>query len=297
MHIANAACRIRPVTFRTIVSLVLSAFVMTGCGASSSSTPDKSPVDVSELSTRERATYERLVDESLAPCPTEAVTLDVCLNEKRACKACSSAANFLLERVKAGFDKPTIRKSYEHRFFAEPKPIDPGDSPSLGPTNAPVTIVIWSDFECPHCKHIVPIVEKIQEAHAQDVRLVHKFYPLPRHTNAKIAARAAFAAKLQGKYWELERLLFENQQNLGEQTILEFASSLGLNMDRVKADMQSDAAEAAIKRDMDEADKLGLSGTPFVLINGREFVLRMFDAEQDMDTWVTTEIDLAKTKK
>lgn len=297
MHIANAACRIRPVTFRTIVSLVLSAIVMTGCGASSSSTPDKSAVDVSELSTRERATYERLVDESLAPCPTEAVTLDVCLNEKRACKACTSAANFLLGRVKAGFDKPSIRKSYEHRFFAEPKSIDPGDSPSLGPTNAPVTIVIWSDFECPHCKHIVPIAEKIQEAHAQDVRLVHKFYPLPRHTNAKIAARAAFAAKLQGKYWEMERLLFENQQNLGEQTILEFASSLGLNMDRVKADMESDAATTAIKRDMDEADKLGLSGTPFVLINGREFLLRMFDAEQDMDSWVTTEIELAKAKK
>lgn len=297
MHIPDAACRIRPVTFRTIVSLVLSAFVMTGCGSSSSSTPDKSQVNVSDLSTRERATYDRLVDEALAPCPTEAVTLDVCLNEKRACKACGAAANFLLTQVKAGYDKPTIRKSYQHRFFGEAKPVDPADSPSLGPTNAPVTIVVWSDFECPHCKHVVPIVERIQEAHAQDVRLVHKFYPLPRHTNAKIAARAAFAAKLQGKYWEMERLLFENQQNLGEQTILEFASSLGLQMDRVKADMESDAATDAIKRDMDEADKLGLTGTPFVLINGREFIFRMFDPEQDLDTWVTTEIELAKEKR
>lgn len=297
MHIPDAACRIRPVTFRTIVSLVLSAFVMTGCGSSSSSTPDKSQVNVSDLSTRERATYDRLVDEALAPCPTEAVTLDVCLSEKRACKACGAAANFLLTQVKAGYDKPTIRKSYQHRFFGEAKPVDPADSPSLGPTNAPVTIVVWSDFECPHCKHVVPIVERIQEAHAQDVRLVHKFYPLPRHTNAKIAARAAFAAKLQGKYWEMERLLFENQQNLGEQTILEFASSLGLQMDRVKADMESDAATDAIKRDMDEADKLGLTGTPFVLINGREFIFRMFDPEQDLDTWVTTEIELAKEKR
>lgn len=296
MHIPTVACRIRAVTFRTIVALVFSSFFVGACIADSAPATSRSPVDVTDLSTRERATFERLVDEALAPCPAEAVTLNVCLDEKRACKACTSAAQFLVERVKAGFDKPSIRKSYEERFIREPKQVDIADSPSLGPANAPVTIVLWSDFECPHCKHVVPIVERIQEAHASDVRLVHKFYPLPKHTNAKIAARAAWAAQQQGKYWEMERLIFENQKKLGEQTILEFAESLGLKMDRLKADMDSEAADQTIGRDMAEADKLGLDGTPFIVINGRVFNLRFFQPEGDLDTWVTMEIDLAKNK-
>jgi len=283
------------VTFRTIFALVLSA-IASGCG-SSPPPPSKGPVDTSDLSTRERALYERMVDEALAPCPSEAVTLDVCISEKRSCSACAPAANFLLDRVKAGLDKQAIRKSYEKRFGGEPKRIELADSPALGPANAPVTIVIWSDFECPHCQHVVPIVERIQEAHRADVRLVHKFYPIPRHTNAKIAARAAWAAQQQGKYWEMERLLFENQRKLGEQTILELAAGLGLNMDRLKADMESEAATTTIKRDMDEAEKQGLDGTPFVIINGREFDFRLFQPEPDLDQWVTMEIGLAKGKK
>jgi thiol-disulfide isomerase/thioredoxin len=253
-------------------------------------------VDVSDLSTRERATYERMVDEALAPCPEQAVTLDVCLNEKRACSACPLAAQFLLDRVKSGLDKTSIRQSYLKRFINEPRQIELGDSPSLGPTNALVTIVVWSDFECPHCQHVVPIVERLQEAHANEVRLVHKFYPLPRHTNAKIAARAAWAAQQQGKYWEMERVLFENQKKLGEQTILDFAATLNLDMVRVKTDMESEGATIAIKRDMAEAEKHGLDGTPFVLINGREFDFRLFQPEPDLDTWVTMEIEMAKGK-
>ncbi len=283
-------------TFRTIAALLLSALAISACVADSTTAPTRSAVDVSDLSTRERATYERMVDEALAPCPSEAVTLDVCLNEKRACKACTWAAQFLVERVKAGLDKSAIRKSYEERFLGEPKAVDIGNSPALGPANAPVTIVIWSDFECPHCKHVVPIVERIQEAHASDVRLVHKFYPLPRHTNAKLAARAAWAAQQQGKYWEMERIIFENQNKLGEQTILEFAESLGLKMERLKTDMDSDGATQAIERDKAEADKLGLDGTPFVIINGRAFNMRLFQTEPDLESWVVTEIELAKGK-
>lgn len=295
MHIRAAECRIRAVTFRTIVALILSSVFINGC-SSSAPPPTKSAVDVSELSTRERATFERLVDEMLAPCTSDAVTLDVCLNEKRNCNACKPAANFLAERVKAGFDRPSIRASYEKRFGGELKKVDFADSPTLGPATAPVTIVAWSDFECPHCKHVIPILERLVEAHPGDVRLVHKFYPLPRHTNAKLAARAAYAAQLQGKYWEMERLIFENQDKLGEQTILDFAASLGLKMDRLKTDMDSEAATQVLARDMAEAERLGLDGTPFVLINGRDFDFRLFQPEPDLDSWVTMEIELAKGK-
>jgi protein-disulfide isomerase len=293
MHNRAVGCRIRGVTFRTIAALVLSSVVFNGC-SSSGPPSSKSAVDVSDLSTRERATFERLVDEMLAPCASEAVTLDVCLNEKRNCKACKPAANFLAERVKAGFDKPTIRKSYEKRFGGEVKQIDLADSPTLGPATAVVTIVAWSDFQCPHCKHVIPLLERLVESHAGDVRLVHKFYPIAHHTYAKIAARAAYAAQRQGKYWEMEKLIFDNQNKLGEQSILDFAASLGLDMDRVKSDMDSEAATQVLTRDKAEAERLGLDGTPFVLINGREFDFRLFQAEPDLDSWVTMEIALAK---
>lgn len=295
MHGPTVGCRIRAVTYWTIVAVIFSSVVASGCGPGAAR-PEKSAVDVSDMSTRERATFARMVDEMLAPCALDAVTLDVCLEEKRSCKACVPAANFIAERVKAGFDKQAIRKSYQLRFGGEPKRIDVADSPTIGAANAAVTIVVWSDFECSHCKHVVPIVERIAQQHPQDVRLVHKFYPIPRHTMAKVAAKAAFAAQQQGKYWEMERLLFENQANLGEQTILEFAQSLGLNMDQVKADMEGDAAAKAIERDTAEADRLGLTGTPLIFINGREFDPRLFQVEPDLDAWVTTEIELAKGK-
>ena len=90
--------------------------------------------------------------------------------------------------------------------------------------------MVWSDFECPACKRIVPMIERVFSAHAKDVRLVHKLYPLPKHPHSEIAARASYAAKLQGKYWEMERALFENQDKLGESTIDELAEELGLDM-------------------------------------------------------------------
>ncbi len=297
MRATSVACRIRPVTFRTIIPLVLSLSFVSACSGSAAQT-SKNPVDVSDLVPRERALFERMLDELYAPCADVAVTLDVCLQEKRSCNACAPAANFLVKYVKAGLSKNAIRTLYKMRFSDTPKQVDLADSPTLGPATAPVTIVVWSDFECPSCGHMVPIIERLVQEHDKDVRLVHKFYPIPKHTHAKQAARIAWAAQQQGKYWEMERLLFENQRKLGEQTMLELAASLSLNMDRVKTDMESEGATKAIERDVAEAEKHGLMGTPFILINGREFDLSLFKApvEPDLEAWVTIEIEMVRGK-
>jgi predicted DsbA family dithiol-disulfide isomerase len=139
---------------------------------------------------------------------------------------------------------------------------------------------------------VVPLLEEALARHAPNVRLVHKFYPLKSHKRAEPAARAAFAAKAQGKYWEMEHLLFANQQALEEQDLLNYARKIGLNVDRFRADMESEQATQAIARDQEAADRAGLKGTPFILINGREFDLALFSPLTDLDPWITTEVKL-----
>jgi protein-disulfide isomerase len=302
---------LRPTT-RDVLVLVVTTFALCAAACASSphtdgggvvvagsgepaSTGAPSGEDVADLVPREREAYERLIETTLAPCSDEAVPLDVCLDEKRPCSACGPAARFLLDRVKAGLAKSDIQRAYGLRFGNDVRNVDVADSPAKGPADAPVTIMVWSDFECPACKRIVPMVERVFAAHDKDVRLVHKLYPLSKHPHAEMAARAAFAAKLQGRYWQMERELFENQEKLAQDTINEIAEDLGLDMARFRADAQSPAAKKVIDRDMADADRSGLAGTPFILINGREFDLELFKPEPDLEAWVAMEIALARS--
>ncbi|MDC3956829.1 DsbA family protein [Polyangium jinanense] len=287
-------------TFRTLSPLLLvSALLASACGGSQHADSGgalqiQRPQEMDDLVPRERETVERLLDEQIAPCPDQAVPISTCLDEKRSCKACEPAARFITERVKAGLGRADAARAYEIRFGNKVTTVDVAGSPTKGSATAPVTIMVWSDFECPACRRIVPIVERVAAAHENDVRLVHKFYPLPRHTHAEVAARAAYAAQKQGRYWEMEHELFENQDKLGDATIGELAEELGLDMGKLRADMQSEAATKTIERDKADADRAGLMGTPFILINGREFDLGLFKPEPDLDAWVSMEIELAR---
>jgi protein-disulfide isomerase len=295
---------------RTTAALLLAFLV--GCGtspgASGPNTPGSTDDEFSatggksavggELSAREKATLERLLEETYAPCPDQAVTIAACLEEKRACRACEPAARFLTDRVKSGSPRSDIQRAYGLRFGNDVRKVDVADSPARGPADAPITIIIWSDFECPACGRIVPAVERIAEKHAREVRLVHKLYPLKdKHPNAETAARAAIAAQRQGRFWEMEKLLFENQKELGGSKIEGFAKDLKLDMGRFRADMQDAAATRTIARDQTDADRSGLTGTPFILINGREFDLGLFRPEPDLETWIATEIELGAPAK
>lgn len=253
--------------------------------------------DMDGLTGRERDAVKRLLDESYAPCTDEAVSLAACLAEKRACRACEPAAHFMVERVRAGLSFTDSQHAYNIRFGAGAHQVEAADSPVRGPGDAPVTVMVWSDFQCPACRRIVPLVEAVVDAHAKDVRLVHKFYPITnKHPQAELAAHAAFAAQRQGRYWQMEKLLFENQQKLHEEMAMidGLAKDLGLDLDRFHKDMSDAAGGKVIARDVADAEHAGLMGTPFILINGREFDLSLFRPEKDLETWVTTEIDLAK---
>lgn len=259
------------------------------------SDPQELPgIDTSELVPRERRQWWKLVSQLYAPCPEQAVSIAQCVQEDRACAACPAAARMLAARVRSGATVAECEAIYGARFGPNIKKPDITGSPARGSDDPLVTIVVWSDFECPACRHAMPYIDEAVEKHASHVRLVHKFYPLKFHLNAETAARAAFAAHNQGKYWPMEKLIFDNQHALKEPDLDRYAKAVGLNMSKFHTDTSSEKAVAVIQRDKAEADKAGLSGTPFILINGREVPLALFRLDTDLEPWVALEVELAQ---
>ena len=255
--------------------------------------PEELPgIDTSQLSRREKELAWRMVTQLYSPCAREAVSLAACVKEQRPCASCVPSVKLLVDKIHEGASSEQAQTVYGTRFGPTVKQVDLADSPSEGAPDAPVTIVEWFDFECPHCKIAGPVLEKLVEKHPKGVRLVQKFFPLKQHPRADVAARSAWAAQQQGKYWEMERTLFAHQDALTDQDLEKYAADLKLDVKRWKADMTSSKAADVVARDRDQADKLGLSGTPFILIDGREFDLGLFHFESDLEPWVELELQL-----
>jgi protein-disulfide isomerase len=154
-----------------------------------------------------------------------------------------------------------------------------GDAPMKGPKNAKVTIVEWSDFQCPFCSRVEPTITQIMKEYPNDVRVVFKQLPLPFHNNAHIAAEASLAAHAQGKFWQMHEKLFANQQALDRPNLEKYAQEIGLNVEKFKADLDSGKWKAKVDAEMAEGNKIGARGTPSFFINGKPFVgAQPFDA-------------------
>lgn len=144
------------------------------------------------------------------------------------------------------------------------------DQPVKGGATAAVTIVEFTDFECPACAVTQPIIDEVVKEYGDRVRLVVRDYPLyTNHPNAIKAAEAAEAAREQGKYWEYVDLLFKNQQALGTDNLIEYARQLGLDVAKFQQSLTSGKNLAKVQRDMADGDKIGVDSTPTLFINGR----------------------------
>jgi hypothetical protein len=262
-------------------------------GGSAESDVNLAGVDTGSLTAREKKDWSTWVSELLAPCPNEPVSVAQCVKESRKCAKCLPAARLLLKQVRAGKSRSQAEEAFFARFAADRiKPVDPSDSPSKGPATAPVTIVEWADFECPHCRHASPLLDKIVEKNGGKVRLVFKFYPLQAHVHGESAARATVAAMKQGKFWEMHHKVFEHQEALEPRDIEKYAREMGLDLAKFKTDWESEATADRVSRDRKQGDLLSLSGTPGIFINGREFDLAKFDMGEDLDDWIAVELEL-----
>lgn len=255
-------------------------------------------VEMSDLRAERRQAFWDVANRLYAPCKEHAVTLVQCIEDKRDCNACVPAANLLAEQVRRGVAKAHAAAAVNARFGPDTvRPVELGTSPTKGPENAPVTIVVFSDFQCPACKATLPLLEETLQKHPGDVRLVHKFYPLPKHLRARPAAYAAIAALKQGKYWDMERVLFANQEALSDDDLFRYAEKVGLDVAKFRQDFAAVATQELVDRDVQAGEKVGVTHTPFVLINGRAFDPTYFKYDRDFDAWVEMEAALAKSKK
>jgi protein-disulfide isomerase len=146
--------------------------------------------------------------------------------------------------------------------------LDLSHAPARGPADAPVTIVEFSDLQCPFCRNAIqPLSEMVDGEHGR-VRWVFKNFPLSFHTEADLAHRAALAAAAQGKFWEMHDLIFQNQVAITRDNLLQYAQRLGLELTRFQNDLESDAVRAAIRADIEEGQRLKIDGTPTFFVNG-----------------------------
>jgi protein-disulfide isomerase len=150
--------------------------------------------------------------------------------------------------------------------------VEVGSAPAKGPSDAPVTLVVFSDFECPHCSRAAATVKQIEEEYKGKLRVAFKHQPLTQHPSAKIAAAASMAAHEQGKFWEMHDKLFNQQTALNRAALEKYAQELGLDMGKFKAALDSNKYDEYISQDSAQGTQLGASGTPTFFINGRQIV-------------------------
>ena len=148
-------------------------------------------------------------------------------------------------------------------------PIDTSGAPFIGPANAPVEIVVFSDFECPYCGQVGPLLDEVLQHNAKTVKVVFKHFPLGFHKSAKPAALAAMAAQKQGKFWEMHDRLFANQKSLTPEKFRAIAQELKLNLGQFDKDQANIELAQRLEKDMNDGRRAGVRGTPTLFVNGR----------------------------
>jgi protein-disulfide isomerase len=144
-----------------------------------------------------------------------------------------------------------------------------GKAPAIGPKDAPIKVVVFSDFECPFCGRVNPSIDRLKQEYKGKVQVAFKHYPLPFHRNAELAAVASLAAHRQGKFWEMHDKLFANQQALQRDSLVSYAKDLGLDVSKFQKDLDDPELTTWVKSDTEEGSKIGVRGTPATFVNGR----------------------------
>lgn len=163
------------------------------------------------------------------------------------------------------------------RMEDQNKPLSPelqtkiaeGDVPSFGPKDAKVTIVEFSDFQCPYCTRAAEATTELKKKYGDKVRFVFRQFPLSFHPQAQKAAEASLAAHAQGKFWAYHDILFANQSALSEEDLKKHASKAGLNAGVLEKAVKADTYKEAVARDVALGTEVGVNGTPTMFLNGK----------------------------
>lgn len=247
------------------------------------------PVDLSELSDSDKKAFFRLISKYPSACG-KAHSLEVSMKSDPRCKRSVFAARYIARLFKAHLLESEVEENYDKRFGPMKKvDVDVSAAPMRGEPHAPVVLVEFSDFQCPHCKHLQPALERLLDEYRGQVRLYFKQYPIERaHPHAKMAAAAALAAHKQGKFWQFhDRLFAGNQENEDMPVLEKIAKDLKLDLKKWKSDME--ITKDQVMKDHADGEKADIAATPSVFINGRLY--RGPLAYDELKDWVDEELN------
>ncbi len=234
-------------------------------------------VDLSELTAVQRKAVLKLLREQDCTCQCGMKAADCILKDPN-CSYSRALAKIAIQGVKDGKSLVEISKlmdaspkAHRPKLLEDPVKIPVAGAPVKGPEDARITLVEFSDFECPFCSAAAPKVDAIMAAYPKDVKLIYKQFPLSMHPHAEIAAEASLAAREQGKFWEMYELLFKNYRQLSHARILEIAKSLGLDMNKFEAELDSGKYKKEVAKDIADGDAANVYGTPAFYINGKQY--------------------------
>lgn len=245
-------------------------------------------VDVSKLDEMAKRIFFRVVNSESSVCG-KAESLLKSAKTDASCRRSINAVRYVAKLADQGYTQSEIAEALEKRYRnAERKKIDVSEAPMEGSPSARITLVEFADYECPHCKRFQPVLRQILDEFKGDVKLYFKHYPLPQHTNARLAAEAAVAAQKQGKFWPYQEKLWESQDTLSPAEIEKLAKEIGLDPVKFQADRDDAKTKARVQKDRADGGTLGLASTPTLYINGREYT----DAKdtESLREWIKEEL-------
>jgi protein-disulfide isomerase len=205
-----------------------------------------------------------------SPCG-KAMSLKRTLEADPGCARAPFAKKIVVKLLGLEAPDEEITQYYTARYGqGEPATFELRDTPFVGSPNAPVVLVEYYDYACPHCREAAPLLEEAVAGHGKDVVLYFKHFPL--HKESMDTAKAAIAAFRQGKFEAMHKKLFASQGSQSRDEVYGYAKELGLDMAKFDKDFKDPATEARIKADKEEGEKTNLAGTPTVFVNGRMYV-------------------------
>jgi len=245
-------------------------------------------LDFSGLTAAQKTAVLKILREEGCTCGCS-MQLAECRTKDPACTYSKGLAALAIKSIREGKTRAQVIAALKASTLAKgptPRPIleDPikipiAGAPAKGPEGARVTLVEFSDFECPYCSQAVGQVDALMKMFPNDIRLVYKQFPLSTHPHARLAAAAALAANQQGKFWQMHDELFKNFRQLSRERIVALAKEIGLDMDQFTSDLGARKFDAVVNNDLRDGEEAGVGGTPAFFINGKHYNGPMEPAE------------------
>ena len=200
---------------------------------------------------------------------------------------------FLASQRRRDFVRETVDQAAYRVVLEVPRvEVSVEGSPSLGPVGAAVTIVEFSDFQCPFCRRAGPVMKQLVEKYPEDVRVVYRHLPLGSHPRARPSAEASACAGEQGRFWDYHDTIFDNPNALGDDDLKRYAGELGLDTAQFDACFSSGRYAAQVRDDARAAAAVGITGTPGFVVNGR--VVSGYKSLEEFDAIVREELSRAR---